>query len=82
MVEKVIYIASLSHSGSTLLNLMLGASKGTVALGEVSLTWRSLGSGGKYPGVCSCGAPVPDCQLWGPVVRHSEKSDGPGFLEF
>ena len=72
----------MSHSGSTLLNLMLGASKGTVALGEVSMTWQSLGSGGKYPRVCSCGALVPECQLWGPVARDVEKSDGLSYLPF
>jgi hypothetical protein len=67
MVKKIIYITSLAHSGSTLLNLLLGANANTVAVGEVSRTLSRLHIEKELFRPCSCGQLIPDCALWGKV---------------
>ncbi|MDA9981539.1 sulfotransferase [Gammaproteobacteria bacterium] len=70
MVKKVIYITSLAHSGSTLLNLLLGANEDTVAVGEVSQTLKALYKKNRFTRKCSCGQLIPDCPLWGNVYNR------------
>lgn len=54
----VIYIVSRGHSGSTLLNLMLGAHSAICSAGEIKML-------GRRDGPCSCGAPtIHDCTFW------------------
>jgi hypothetical protein len=69
MAKEVIFILSLEHSGSTLLDLMLGGHPRFVGLGEVFLLLRP-GSGRldrTSEEVCSCGKTMDDCHFWGPV---------------
>lgn len=82
VVDRIVYIVSLPHSGSTLLNLMLGAGSGTLALGEISLTRTSLDSERQNLRICSCGEPMSDCPLWGPVVDKFNRSDNQSYLDF
>ena len=59
---RVIYIAGTSHSGSTLLDLMLNAHPAIFSAGEVLKLNRQLGINHprKQTGApCSCGAPSP-----------------------
>ena len=64
---SVLYIAGIGRSGSTLLCRTLGAIDGFVATGELMrIVDRGIGTGDD----CSCGTPVTDCELWGPVLRH------------
>lgn len=69
MKQGVIFIASLSHSGSTLLNLLLGSHPRLVGLGEVDsvlqLSQEGLESEKGMP--CSCGQRVASCEFWGPT---------------
>lgn len=63
----LVYIASLPHSGSTLLSLLLARHPRVVALGEVRL---QIGKLRRRPdqaaeGWCGCGARLADCPLWG-----------------
>jgi len=58
---KVIYIASLSHSGSTLLGMMLGTHPGTVCLGEIL---PSLLYGKGQSDTCTCGKQIDTCPVW------------------
>jgi len=58
---RVIYIAGTSHSGSTLLDLMLNAHPAIFSAGEVLKLNRQLGI--NHPrkqnsAPCSCGAPA------------------------
>lgn len=63
----LIYIASNGRSGSTVLDLLLGALPGVWTVGEVQLL--------THPWVvehspCGCGAAIPDCPFWGPVLER------------
>lgn len=82
MAINIVYIASLAHSGSTLLNLLLGACNNTVALGEVALSRSALGSDVALSKSCSCGAPVMDCALWGPVAAQLQRSGKLSYVEY
>jgi hypothetical protein len=64
---SVLYIAGIGRSGSTLLCRTLGAVDGFLATGELMrIVDRGIGTGDD----CSCGTPVTDCELWGPVLDH------------
>ena len=62
----IVYVAGYGRSGSTLLDVVLGAHPDIAGLGEVGLLWRQLAQPG---GECACGAPLPDCPRWGPALR-------------
>lgn len=74
----VLFIASASRSGSTLLDLMLGSHPQGVSTGEVRrlqgfvLQDKSLLSldGEDYPLTCSCGKRVMECPFWREVERR------------
>lgn len=68
----LVYIASLPHSGSTLLSLLLARHPRVVALGEVRL---QIGKIRRDPqkaaeGQCGCGARIGDCALWGRFIAE------------
>ncbi len=66
----VVYIAGLGHSGSTLLDLMLGSHSRLVGLGEVDRTIQALDVSGtqeQRPKICSCGELPALCAVWGGV---------------
>lgn len=65
---SVLYIAGWGRSGSTLLTAVLGQLRGCFAAGELRSLW---GRGLVQRRLCSCGAPVPDCPTWAPVVARS-----------
>jgi hypothetical protein len=67
--RRVIYIVSLSHSGSTVLDMLLTTAGKAVGLGQV---WTVLREdlGRTQTRVCSCGAVAPECELWGPVIER------------
>lgn len=70
MKQKVVFIASLSHSGSTLINLLLGAHPQLVGLGEVDTVLQMNAARLESEKVmrCSCGERVRDCVFWAPVI--------------
>ena len=69
MSKGFVYIASLSHSGSTLLDLLLGIHPKLVGLGEIikvlSLTASEIDE--NLHMACSCGQRAEDCVFWGPL---------------
>lgn len=72
----VVYIVGKGRSGSTLLDDVLGTLPGTTATGEVRLLWdEDYGFGEDY--TCACGAPLPDCPVWGVAVRRVVGPDLP-----
>ena len=75
---RVIYIAGTSHSGSTLLDLMLNAHPAIFASGEVLKLNRQLKIKDARRGThapCSCGAPsLWECRFWPAVDRRTRKS--------
>jgi len=69
MPRRVVFIASLGHSGSTLLDLVLGGHSAIVGLGEVgrSIDLPNGGPATDLP-LCSCGKTARDCGFWGTVL--------------
>jgi hypothetical protein len=61
---RLIYILSASHSGSTLLAMLLGAHPEVTTVGELKAT--NLGDVDRYR--CSCGAFVRQCPFWQSVI--------------
>lgn len=86
---KFIFIAGLEHSGTTLLNYLLGLHPKALGLGEVAAffspdhmrkymeRWKS------YPDVdqCSCGAQWHSCELWGGLQNLSGLQSKESMLE-
>ncbi len=79
----VLFIASASRSGSTLLDLMLGSHPLGVSTGEVrrlqgfvSRDRQLLSLEEDYPLTCSCGKPVGECDFWKEVERRFGTSFG------
>ena len=72
---RVIYIAGMSHSGSTVLNLMLNAHPAIFAVGElIDLNWVTRGS--LHP-PCPCGAPsLCECEFWSRVNDLTQQEEG------
>ena len=65
--RKLIYIVSLSHSGSTVLDMMLTTGRKALGLGQI---WTVLAEAPEQRRLrqCSCGLPAPECPVWGPIV--------------
>lgn len=68
---KILYITSLGHSGSTLLDLLSGTIPGVFSMGEVKrLSWQLLQ--GEIPTdpqtYCSCGDNFKNCVFWGKIL--------------
>ena len=76
---QVVFIAGLGHSGSTLLSLLLNGHPRTLGVGEVlSYLRRSpVERARRGPEACSCGAALPACPLWGPIVDVVEDPSRP-----
>ena len=63
---KIIYIAGNGHSGSTLLDIAIGNSKGFFSLGEINFFTRR----GILEEYCSCHKSVGSCEFWKKVYRN------------
>jgi hypothetical protein len=64
---KIIYIASNGRSGSTILDLLLGAHPSCWTLGEFHvLPWELR----THTKPCGCGMPVEQCPFWSPIVSE------------
>ena len=69
MPRRVGFIASLGHSGSTLLDLILGSHPAVVGLGEVGPSAAPAGGPpADRPPECSCGRTATECDFWGAVL--------------
>jgi Sulfotransferase family len=60
------YILSSGHSGSTLLNLLLGGHPAIVPVGEITHLPKNLA----LDTLCSCGTPARSCDFWQPIVAQ------------
>lgn len=71
MTAKTIFVAGLTHSGSTILDFLLGAQSTLIGLGEVipllDPRTRKLED---HDRLCSCGRPVLSCVYWGEVHKQ------------
>lgn len=61
-MPKLAYILAASHSGSTLLSMLLGSHPQITTIGEMKLSARAMGDLDRYR--CSCGALIRQCEFW------------------
>ena len=81
---RIIYIASASHSGSTLLDMMLNAHPEIISVGEVlKLNRIKLAKTGRVKRTrCSCGAAtLLQCEFWSRVNEWIRKTHGKSFAD-
>lgn len=71
-MAKYVYICSHRHSGSTLLDLLLGSHSRIESLGEISFLSQDLAL--NVP--CSCGSPVRECTVWRKVIERLSTRSG------
>jgi hypothetical protein len=69
--SPVIFLSSLGHSGSTVLERALSTHPRIVGLGEVHQLLTTLEARDDVPThPCGCGQPAQTCALWGPVLAR------------
>jgi hypothetical protein len=66
-MPRTLYICSAGHSGSTLLDLMLGSHTRIASLGEIDQLAKNI----SLDTACSCGARISRCELWREVLRRA-----------
>jgi hypothetical protein len=66
---RVAYLLASSHSGSTLLAMLLGAHPNARTIGELKL--KSIGNLNGY--LCSCGSPIIRCPFWSQVHERMQQ---------
>ncbi|GJM24571.1 MAG: sulfotransferase [Phycisphaerae bacterium] len=69
-MTRVAYILAPSHSGSTLLAMLLGAHPDACTVGELKVT--RLGNVDKYR--CACGASITQCEFWKGIAKRMRAS--------
>lgn len=76
-MKRLIFIASLAHSGSTLLDLILGGHSRFVGLGEIAKVLRPdpMGSERTREVLCSCGSRIDECVFWGKVASKLQAAE-------
>lgn len=62
---KVIYIAGNGHSGSTLLDIILGSSQDAFSAGELTFITRDT----IFEEYCSCHTKIKECNFWSEVIK-------------
>lgn len=83
MQPRIIFIASLSHSGSTLLDLLLGAHPNVIGLGELHKVLQMSPERLDSEKVmrCTCGQPVADCDFWKPTFTALQNNSTSSMSE-
>jgi hypothetical protein len=86
MNKKVISILSVGHSGSTLLDIILGSIPGVFSMGEVRhlpyQLYRNIQPDRLNKDLCTCGAPFRECVVWGEVVAAMSTQYGEDFSAY
>ncbi len=77
-MNKVVYIASLSHSGSTLIDLLLGCHPDVVSLGEIQNSITSLN---RNRNICTCGKEIIQCEIWGTLKKELNSTSDHTFID-
>src|SRR5882724_5957010 len=72
---QLAYLMGASHSGSTLLAMLLGAHPEACTVGELKAT--SLGDAEHYR--CSCKLPIRKCRFWTRVAERMAQKGVPEF---
>lgn len=67
-----VYIASAGHSGSTILDILLGAHSRVFSTGELFALVEAISR--NHP--CACGESIRSCALWNDVRKSYQQTDG------
>jgi hypothetical protein len=70
-----LYISGRGHSGSTMLDAMLGNADSIESVGEL------VSGMGRYEALCSCGETFQDCPFWAGVRQRFEENAGVSWNE-
>lgn len=70
--KKIILICSAGHSGSTLLDLVIGSHRKAFSLGEITHLPKNFALNTE----CMCGAAVKNCEFWQAVAHRLVTSSG------
>lgn len=70
---NLVYIASIGHSGSTLVESMLGTHSKIATCGEIHIWPHEIIRQGVLP--CSCGKSVIDCEFWDKMLKSVNPLD-------
>jgi hypothetical protein len=62
--SKFVFICAAGHSGSTLLDLLLGAHPEGASLGEITQLPKNIA----LNSICSCGHELSKCKFWAPLI--------------
>jgi hypothetical protein len=73
---RLLYVASIGRSGSTLLELLLAAHPAIATVGELHLWPHELRPGGRHL-PCACGQDVTSCPFWIEVARRVDPLGAP-----
>jgi len=68
--KTILYIAGDGHSGTTLLDILLGAHNKAFSVGELNFLPEK---GIKNKEFCSCGKPVINCDIWSKIISSWEE---------
>ncbi len=71
--KKIIYIAGLGHSGSTILDMVLGTHSKMIGLGEIMPFIRRKNHESDNKSTCSCGQKGSECEFWGKIENMMKK---------
>lgn len=91
MRQKLILIRGLGHSGTTILDLILGAHSSIIGIGEGIRTLRGtikkdtmpqkIRSEEGYKIQCTCGKIVKYCDIWGNTIQYLISNDNKNLSE-
>jgi len=67
---KILYVAGMGRSGSTLLTNLLHQIEGFSNIGELYYIWER---GFQENRLCGCGVPFALCQFWEGIIQHAQQ---------
>ena len=71
---NLVYILSAAHSGSTLLDMLIGSIPGVFSMGEVTFFSWQIYRDGKMcklgQDICSCGYKFSECSVWKKIIKN------------
>jgi|MTBAKSStandDraft_2_1061841.scaffolds.fasta_scaffold54323_1 hypothetical protein len=85
--QKIIFIISAGHSGSTLLDLLIGTLPSVLSTGElIWLPWQTWRDGKKCNAtpkqdICTCLKTFRECPVWGKVLKNLSGESGRDILK-
>jgi len=74
-MSRIIYIAGLGHSGTTLLDISLGTVNEITGLGEVRTLMDDQSLDRHFSSYCSCGARANECVFWSGIPEILKNLD-------